>query len=836
MGYNIGPTLAVGGEKEYNAAMKRVRESMHYVQSAAAAATSAYAKNDKSVESLTTRTDNLKKALQVQREAVAAAEDALKRMTDEGVDPSSTAYKRMEANLNNAKAALNQTETEIKSNTDAIKKLNDEARAEKLSKYTDALKNIGSIAGGAVAIGVKAGAAAMTAIGTATVAVTKILWDAGKAAGNWADELMTLSQQTGVSTQTLQGWNYAARFVDVNTDSMAKGLNRTVMAMGSATKVGKDYIQIANGQKVSLIGVNGQMRDSETVMYDVVDAIGSIANETDRQIAAQKIFGKSWQEMMPLINSGTDALRKYTDEARSLGLILSDEMVKQLGTFDDTMEKTEAQLDGLSRQAAVIFLPMLQGVATGISGILSEISTSLADGFQASDIETIGAMLAEKLTTGIQKVSEYLPAVIGVVSGAITEIVNVVVEMLPGLLPVLADGAFKLLNGLISTITSNASAIANMAIKLVMQLVGFLVEALPELIEAGVQIVAALMMGIAEALPELIPTIVQGIMDMVAALVDNLDLLLDAGLQLVMGLVQGIINAIPVLIEALPQIINSIITFVLGAIPQIIQAGIQLLTALVGALPQIITAIVEVIPQIIDGIITAVLNALPLIIQAGIDLLIALVGALPTIITTIVKAIPKIISGIVDALIGNIDKIIEAGIQLLIALVENLPAIIAGIVKAIPQIMKAIFEAFGSFFSKMAEVGLNLIKGLWQGISDAAAWIWDKIKGFFKGIVDGIKNFFGIHSPADKYFPDLGENMAKGIGVGFVDAMASVAADMQKALPITMGVDANVNYGIGAGRGSVVINQTNHFGSGYAARDGAAAVRDLNRRLGELYA
>ena len=50
MGYNIGPTIAVNGEKEYMDAMKDIRSEMKQVKAAAEAATSAYSKNDKSIE------------------------------------------------------------------------------------------------------------------------------------------------------------------------------------------------------------------------------------------------------------------------------------------------------------------------------------------------------------------------------------------------------------------------------------------------------------------------------------------------------------------------------------------------------------------------------------------------------------------------------------------------------------------------------------------------------------------------------------------------------------------------------------------------------------------
>lgn len=126
------------------------------------------------------------------------------------------------------------------------------------------------------------------------------------------------------------------------------------------------------------------------------------------------------------------------------------------------------------------------------------------------------------------------------------------------------------------------------------------------------------------------------------------------------------------------------------------------------------------------------------------------------------------------------------------SLIANLSTIIVEIVKAVPQIISGIIKAFGDSFGKMAEVGGNLLKGLWQGISDAGAWLWDKISGFFGGIVNGIKNFFGIHSPST-LFAGLGDNMAKGLGIGFGDEMKKVSEDMQNAIPSEFDTNVKTN-------------------------------------------
>lgn len=621
MGYALGPVLSVGGEKEYQNAMKAVRESMKYVQAEAAAATSAFGKNDTSIKALTTRHGELKKALGVQKDAVKAAEDALQRMTKDGIDPSSQAYKRMEANLNNAKATLNTTKGEIADNEQAIKGLNKEANDKAAEKFADGWKNVGKVIGGVLKTGLKVAAISAAAIGTAAAVAAKKIWDVGKETGNWADELITLSNQTGVSVQSLQELQYAAKFVDVEVETMAHGLARTTMAISSASKAGEDYISTSNGINIALKDANGGLKSSQDVFYEAVDAIGALANETDREVAAQQLFGKSYQDLMPLINAGTESLKAYAEEARGAGLILSDEMVKQLGSFDDAMERTEAQMSGIGRQLAVIFLPALQSVGTGISEFLSKISTTLADGFQQSDIKVIGEYISEKLISGLQTISKYLPAFIETVTAMLTEVVDVIVAVLPEVLPTLLDGAMQLLTGLIEAIIENVQPLADMISSMAVKLVEFIIQSLPLLLEGAIQIVLAIAQGITDNLPTLIPAIVAGILVMVQALVDNLPLIIDAGIDILLALIEGIIKSIPEIIKAMPQIIKSIVEALISNIGEIVKCGVTLLLALIENLPTIIIELVKATPQIIKAIAEGILQGVSRLGEVGNDLI-----------------------------------------------------------------------------------------------------------------------------------------------------------------------------------------------------------------------
>ena len=733
----IKTSIDLTGEKEYRAACNSINSSLREINSEMKLATAEFADNASGAEALTKKQEILQKQLAEQAKKAEAAEEALKKMREAGIDPTDPAYQKMQTNLNNTKAEMAKTEKQIKSTSEELKssKVNWEAVGETVGKVG------------------KAFGAALAALGAAAVGAASALAGLTVSASNYADDLITQATFTRQTTDDLQKYAYAARFIDVEVNTLTKSMAKNIKSMDSARKGSAAYADAYKKLGVSVTDANGELRNSNDVYWDCIDALGSIQNETERDALAMQLFGKSAQELNSVIEAGSEAFKELGDEAEQMGFILSEDAVNRLGAFNDKLQVLQAGAEGLKNAASLIALPFLDTLAGEGIPIMTKFSKAVMDA--EGDVTKMADALGE----------------------GISDVLNLIVEKLPEFI----DMGVQMVTSLISGIVSNAPTIASAAVQIVETLVEGIAELLPLLIEGAAQLIAGLATGLAKSLPKLVPTIVDVVLKIVQTLIDNIPLLIDAALQLITGLAQGIINAIPVIVAALPQVISSLIDGLLSAIPQIIQAGIDLLTALVAALPEIIAAIVEAIPQIIDGIITALTENIPLIIQAGIDLLVALIQALPEIIVTIVQAIPQIISSIVNALIGNIDQIIMAGVQLFVALIQNLPTIIVEIVKAVPQIVSGIVQAFASLGGEMINAGANLLHGLWEGISGAASWLWEKVSGWASSLVSGIKDFFGIHSPST-VFAEIGGNMADGVGVGFTDNMGGVEGDMTAAM------------------------------------------------------
>ena len=315
------------------------------------------------------------KQIDAQKEKIALLTDQLKKLEAAGEGETSQAYKLREQ-IANANTELTNMEhaTEGASNASGGFNLS-------LGKM--------ALGAGAAVVAVKAAVGAIKSIANAAINAAKAVWNLGVESGKWADELITLSAQTGVDVETLQEWGYAARFIDTEVSTMTKGMTKLTKAYAKGASSKKKMVKLAKGVTVSLKDENGQIKSQSQFFLDTIDALHGMTNEAQRNKAAQEIFGKSYTDLLPLINSGTQAIREYSAEARDMGVIISGKNVNALGGFDDTMQRLGATFDAIKTNLAVAFLPILEVVAGRIQTFMGVVSKALEDGIQPEDVDTI---------------------------------------------------------------------------------------------------------------------------------------------------------------------------------------------------------------------------------------------------------------------------------------------------------------------------------------------------------------------------------------------------------------------------------------------------------------
>lgn len=340
---------------------------------------------------------------------------------------------------------------------------------------------------------------------------------------------------------------------------------------------------------ISVTDSGGKLRDSKVIWEEAIAALGKIPDETERDAVSMAIFGKSAQELNPLILAGKDGMADMAKQAHDLGAVMSKEDILNAAELNDQLDGLKKGLQGTVMQVSMAFLPAFSSIATVAGGYLK----TFAGIVKGSDGDL------KKMTTGTA----------GLVKTIITDIA--------GQAPKLLEGGLSIVQGIIQAVVQSLPVLLPAVITMLMTLVQFIVENIPMILEAGIQILLALITGITGALPQLIPAVVQIIPQIINTLIANLPLIIQASLQLIIALAQGLIAALPVLIPRIPEIIKAIFDAVIQALPMIAQAALELIKTLVMGLIDNLPMIGEAVGQIINTILTGIGALISSLWEAG---------------------------------------------------------------------------------------------------------------------------------------------------------------------------------------------------------------------------
>lgn len=297
-------------------------------------------------------------------------------LASQGVDKASDEYKKYES-------ALKRVETEQERNEKSIQTLNDKIRQQdtaitatsnETQKWTRHLEELQSeeqdtarttdqldsatskLQGGFTVL--KGAAASLVADGLRKIgsAMKDVITDGAK----YADEINTLSAQTSVSTETLQKYNYMSGLVDVSMETIAKSMSKLTKNMSSAKDGTGATAEAFKSLGVNVTDSNGNLRDNEEVFNDVIKALGSFENETERDAVAMQLFGKSAQQLNPLIEAGAEKIAEWSKEAEDAGYIMDDQMIAGLVKVQDEFDRFDGTIQAVKNNIAAGLAPALE--------------------------------------------------------------------------------------------------------------------------------------------------------------------------------------------------------------------------------------------------------------------------------------------------------------------------------------------------------------------------------------------------------------------------------------------------------------------------------------------
>ncbi len=463
---NIKTNIKLDGEKEYRAAVSEINTALGTLDSKLKLLKNTYAENKGSVEGLTKINEALNEKILTQKEKVSALEEALKNAAQE-YGESDARTQKWQQQLNKANSTLIDMERELRDNTDALKDAGVEADNfsggmedlvektgevdEKSSNFGQTLQDVADKLGiqlpagaqeavnGLGGVNVAAGAAVfgLGALVTAIVKVEKALIDVTKESAGAASEILELSSVTGQSTDSIQEFAYASEMVGVSSDRIRDSLKEVTNKMQEARDGSEDVAAAWDKLGVSITDAEGNLRSAEDVFYDTIDALGQVQNRTERDAIAMDLMSESAQELNPLIDAGSAALRDYADEAHEMGYVLDNEALTALDNVDNGFSRLSNTTDALKNQIAAEFAPYLSEALEDIRALIEKVGKALID---SGAVDAFGSILESSVSL-LEPLGSLVTTVLPALSAALKPVVEAVA--------ILAD-ATDLLVGLLS--------------------------------------------------------------------------------------------------------------------------------------------------------------------------------------------------------------------------------------------------------------------------------------------------------------------------------------------------------------------------------------------------
>lgn len=415
--------VGVAGEQTYREALKNISRELRVQKVEMDAVTSAYGANQNSIEALSAKQEALTKQQDAHREKVQILSEMLEIAKQEFGESSEeadqyriklataqTALNKCSNEINTTSTALAEAQKATQESADATDDLGDtvgeagdalDEYGEAAGETGDSLGELGDSAddasgknqaflsvmagaaktlGNVVVAGAKLAAKALLEVGKAAANATREGFELSKEAGKYADDIATLSTQTGVSQSSLQQWTYASNFVDTSVDSIASSMTKLTQTMGNALNGSSEASDKFATLGVSITDVHGRLRSTEDVFWDAIDALGKIENPAERDAAAIALFGESAQKLNPLIAAGREGFEALNAEAERLGTVFSDDEIATMGGFDDAMQRNSQAVTGLKNAIGLALIPAFQPLVNRATEAMGRVNHAIRDG------------------------------------------------------------------------------------------------------------------------------------------------------------------------------------------------------------------------------------------------------------------------------------------------------------------------------------------------------------------------------------------------------------------------------------------------------------------------
>ncbi len=203
------------------------------------------------------------------------------------------------------------------------------------------------------------------AIAGSMLAVGGILAKITKDTAALGDQFQKMAIRTNVSTQTLSEMAHVAELAGTSIQTVEKGIFRMSKVANDAERGLTTATDTLDKLGISAKDTNGQLKKTEQLFFETLQALRQVEDETQRVALAQEIFGKSGVQLLTIVNETNESIANQRKEARELGITFDQISANEAAKFNDDMTRLTKSVKGLTYELGKGLIPILAQSAAG---------------------------------------------------------------------------------------------------------------------------------------------------------------------------------------------------------------------------------------------------------------------------------------------------------------------------------------------------------------------------------------------------------------------------------------------------------------------------------------
>jgi hypothetical protein len=178
--------------------------------------------------------------------------------------------------------------------------------------------------------------------------------------GAYASELLSMSDATGLSTDTLQEFEHVARTAGVSSEAFLGAVQKLSPKLADIQSGSGEAAKAMDTLGISVSNSDGTLRSMDDLLPEIIGKLNKVEDVNQRNAIASDIFGKKLKDVAPVLSMTSEQLDAVRKSAHETGKVMSKDSIQSAEAFRLSVDNLKKDFSMLGMEIGSAFIPILR--------------------------------------------------------------------------------------------------------------------------------------------------------------------------------------------------------------------------------------------------------------------------------------------------------------------------------------------------------------------------------------------------------------------------------------------------------------------------------------------